>query len=70
VTPDELAAIRETVNEAGLDAENVFRWLVDEASEEDAIEYLCDLLRMRAASVEAYQHHHHESEVTRSWTTE
>ena len=46
LTPEEEAARQERVNEAGLGAEDLYWWLRD-APEEDAIEYLRALLRMR-----------------------
>jgi hypothetical protein len=52
VEPDDaLAAREERLNEAGLDAEHVYRLIV-EAAEEDAIEYVRALLRMRAEVTE------------------
>jgi hypothetical protein len=47
MTPEQLAARCERVNEAGLGAEDLYWWLVD-APQEDAIELLRALLRMRA----------------------
>jgi hypothetical protein len=55
VNPDELAAREERINEAGLDAERVYRLIV-EAPEEDAIAYLRSLLRMRAEISEVLNH--------------
>jgi hypothetical protein len=57
VTPEEdLAAREERVNEAGLEAEDLFWWL-READPEEAIEYLRALLRMRAEVGEVLKAH-------------
>jgi hypothetical protein len=47
VNPDELAAREERVNEAALEAEEIYHFILD-ADEEDVLAYLRSLLRMRA----------------------
>jgi hypothetical protein len=56
MTPDEeLAAREERVNEAGLEAEDVYWWIHD-APKEEAIDYLRALLRMRREVTEVLDH--------------
>jgi hypothetical protein len=61
---DELAAREERVNEAGLGAEDLYWWIHD-APQEDAIDYLRSLLRMRREVTEvlnstAKARYHHD----------